>query len=473
MVDGADKTPGPRPRRRWVLVGVVALALIVGLVTGGFRFLGERALYATGLWVDGGSPTIAPGTFEQTPDPAALPVAPADPVLAAAPREGGLDPATVTQRLRVADLPSGQLYGEVLDASDGSVLFDANGSGSGTPASTQKVITTAAALELYGPSHTFDTRSVLADNQLVLVGGGDPFLTRDELVRHAQQTAAGLTERGVTSVQVGYDTSLFAGDAWNPDWRGTYTNMVTPTSALWIDKGMVTPSGDSVGVREGDPSRKAADVYAEALRGQGITVTGVAAQQAPASATEIAVHQSWPLSDIVEYVLVHSDNDGAEVLFRHIGRSGEGTGSISDAQNATREVLQRLDTWTDGMRVVDGSGLSRENLASPNTLTRLILAAAQPEHDKLRPVLTGMSVARAEGTLLNRYVEEGTQEGRGLVRGKTGTLTNVHSLAGLVPTRDGGMVVFAFIVNGEQEEYRTRVWLDRAATALATCGCRG
>ncbi len=149
----------------------------------------------------------------------------------------------------------------------------------------------------------------------------------------------------MTQVQLGYDTSLFTGTGWNPpDWRGTYTNMVTPTSSLWIDKGLVTPpSVDSVGVREADPSRKAADVYAEALRGQGITVNGVTAQQAPASATEIATHHSRTLSDIVEQVLVHSDNDGgAEVLFRQIGRSGGRSGSIADAQTATRETLQQL-----------------------------------------------------------------------------------------------------------------------------------
>lgn len=140
-------------------------------------------------------------------------------------------------------------------------------------------------------------------------------------------------------------------------------------------------------------------MYAEALRGQGITVNGVTAQQAPASATEIATHHSRTLSDIVEQVLVHSDNDGgAEVLFRQIGRSGGRSGSIADAQTATRETLQQLGVWTDGMKVVDGSGLSRENLTSPNTLTRAILAASQPEHEKLRPLITGMSVARAEGT---------------------------------------------------------------------------
>ncbi|WP_051215569.1 D-alanyl-D-alanine carboxypeptidase/D-alanyl-D-alanine endopeptidase [Granulicoccus phenolivorans] len=473
MVERADKTSRARPTVRWMIVGAVVLVVVLGAVTGGFRFLGERALYATGLWIDGGSPTIAPGTFDQPPDPAALPVAPGDPVLATATRASGLNAEQVTQSLRTADLPGGQLFGEVLDAADGRVLFDANGSGSGTPASTQKVLTTVAALQLYGPEHTFDTRSVLAGNQLWLVGGGDPFLTRDELTQHGQQAAAALKQRGVTQVQLGYDTSLFTGTGWNPDWRGTYTNMVTPTSSLWIDKGLVTPSVDSVGVREADPSRKAADVYAEALRGQGITVNGVTAQQAPASATEIATHHSRTLSDIVEQVLVHSDNDGAEVLFRQIGRSGGRSGSIADAQTATRETLQQLGVWTDGMKVVDGSGLSRENLTSPNTLTRAILAASQPEHEKLRPLITGMSVARAEGTLLNRFVEDGSQAGRGLVRGKTGTLTNVHSLAGLVPTRDGSMVVFAFIVNGEQDEYRTRVWLDRAATALATCGCRG
>jgi len=62
--------------------------------------------------------------------------------------------------------------------------------------------------------------------------------------------------------------------------------------------------------------------------------------------------------------------------------------------------------------------------------------------------------------------------GRGVVRGKTGTLAKVHALAGFLRDRDGNLLVFAFLINNPKNEYASTVWLDRVSTALSTCGCR-
>jgi len=59
-----------------------------------------------------------------------------------------------------------------------------------------------------------------------------------------------------------------------------------------------------------------------------------------------------------------------------------------------------------------------------------------------------------------------------VVRGKTGTLREVHSLAGLIRTRDGSVLVFAFLINRPKNAFNARVWLDRATAAISTCGCR-
>lgn len=217
----------------------------------------------------------------------------------------------------------------------------------------------------------------------------------------------------------------------------------------------------------------AADAFTAELKRLGVGVSGTGRGEAPADSTEVAKVSSMPVENIVELVLIYSDNDAAEVLFRHVGRAGDRSGSITDGQAAMRETLQDLGAWTDGMKVVDGSGLSRANLVSARSLTRAVELAIKEDSVKYRALATGMSVAGTEGTLAGRFVEDGTEPGRGHVRAKTGTLTNVHSLAGYVRSADGSILVYAFLVNGEQEEYRTRVWLDRITATLSTCGCRG
>ena len=48
----------------------------------------------------------------------------------------------------------------------------------------------------------------------------------------------------------------------------------------------------------------------------------------------------------------------------------------------------------------------------------------------------------------------------------------VHTLAGLLRTRDGSVLVYAFLINNPKNQFAARVWLDRVTAALSTCGCR-
>ncbi|WP_055693778.1 D-alanyl-D-alanine carboxypeptidase, partial [Streptomyces prasinopilosus] len=60
----------------------------------------------------------------------------------------------------------------------------------------------------------------------------------------------------------------------------------------------------------------------------------------------------------------------------------------------------------------------------------------------------------------------------GVVRAKTGTLTGVNALAGTVVDREGRLLVFAFLATGTTDQTTAQTALDKAATALAACGCR-
>ncbi|GAB3712559.1 D-alanyl-D-alanine carboxypeptidase/D-alanyl-D-alanine-endopeptidase [Mariniluteicoccus flavus] len=456
---------------------VVIVLLVIGLATGVLGSLGRRALYATGLWSDSGSSSLDPGKIGGTRTPTPQPARPTAPVLAAGSREGGTRADAVAERIRALGPRGGQVWGHVVDASTGATLYAANDAGAGVPASTNKVLTCLSALEVYGPQHRFETRAVIdpaAPGKVFVVGGGDPYLTKKDvpnsILQLARSAKEGLAKQGYAGpIEVVADAGLFAGPGWNLDWLPGYRDYTTETSALWVDEGRTV---GPIGPRDPNPAKSAATAFANELKRLGATTGAVTAGSAPAAGSTIAKVESMPLENIVEQVLIHSDNDAAEVLFRHIGRAGGRTGSIADAQAAHRETLTKLGAWTDGMRVVDGSGLSRANLVSPRALTAAVTRAVAPDQPRLRAIATGMSVAAVEGTLAARFVEKGTEPGRGVVRAKTGTLTEIHSLAGYARDADGALLVYSFIVNGDKDEYATRVWLDRVTSALAACGCR-
>ncbi len=90
----------------------------------------------------------------------------------------------------------------------------------------------------------------------------------------------------------------------------------------------------------------------------------------------------------------------------------------------------------------------------------------------LRAVLTGLPVAGFTGSLTSRFAG-GPAEGRGPVRAKTGTLTGVSSLAGVVTTVGGTPMVFVLMTDevALADTLDARAALDAAASALAACAC--
>jgi D-alanyl-D-alanine carboxypeptidase/D-alanyl-D-alanine-endopeptidase (penicillin-binding protein 4) len=134
--------------------------------------------------------------------------------------------------------------------------------------------------------------------------------------------------------------------------------------------------------------------------------------------------------------------------------------------------LRDLGVPLTGATVYDGSGLSRANRLDPATLLALLRLAADPEHPELRAVLTGLPVAGFTGSLAYRF-EDGARAGTGTVRAKTGTLTGVSGLAGVVTDRDGTPLVFVVVADkvAVADTLDARAALDRIAADLAGCAC--
>ena len=490
-----------------LLVPVVALlvvtGLVLGMVSGVFASLAHQGLEATGLETQAAPSTLPSGAPDPSaadptasgtaasslagagpasPEPAPSVPLPA-PVLVGTDGRGEVAADALAARVRAVKVKdSGGYSGEVRDMRTGAVVFSHRASKGAIPASTTKLVTAAAALDLLGPEHRFTTSVVTPGRgRLVLVGGGDPYLGvkpskadpgRASLRTLARSTARALQKDGVRKVSLRYDTSLFSGPAWNKTWPSTYGDVASRVSPLWVDEGRSTPGGGVIGPRVGDPAKDAAQAFAKELEAQGVDVSGsVRREKAAKGAARVAAVSSLTLERIVEHVLMTSDNDGAEVLLRQAGVAGKRKGSFSDGAAVVAARLKDLGVWTPGTRLVDGSGLSRSTRIPAATLTKLLRVAGQDAHPGLRPLLTGLPVAGVEGSLATKFGDDQSLAGRGVVRGKTGTLTKVHGLAGTITTRDGALLAYAFLVNDPKNDYNATVWLQRVTAAISTCGC--
>lgn len=469
--------PSGRRIRRWT---AALVALVIALAGLSYAFdLGPRVLG----W-DHPSPITEPAEVAPPPGltlPSPSPAA----AVASAPQEQAADPAAVRRAVArlLRDKDLGPRVAVVVgQMSDGETVFE-TGPSPVTPASTMKMLTSTSALAALGPDHTFRTTVVAgaSTRDVVLVGGGDPLLARApdsgvyparaDIVTLAKATARSLKQLGRLRVRLGYDASLFTGPSASPTWEASYLpdDVVSPISALWVDEGL-----DRAGAsRDADPAQAAAVEFARVLEKQGITVRGKPTPAVAATdAEEYASVKSAPLSQIVQWTLEVSDNEAAEVLFRHVALAEGRPGSFSGGASAVRDVLARLGIDASGDRIYDGSGLSRENRLAPQTLLSVVEAAASEEHPELRTVVSGLPVAGFTGSLTYRF-EDGDEEGLGRVRAKTGTLTGVHGLAGVVTDRTGTVLSFVAIADRVKvaDTLDARQRIDQVAAALAACDC--
>lgn len=465
-----------RSRLRWLPEVAILLVVVLAMVE-------VRFGYADRWFGLGADPVTDPAGVAPPAGLELAEAAPAPPVaepVASGRPDAAAVAAAVTSYLRHPSLGKHRAAA-VADLRTGEVVLR-RGARRFTPASTLKLLTGAAALSALGPDTTFATTTKLAGNRLFLVGGGDPYLmpdhrsTRGEYPRRtdlttlAARTAQRLAEQQVRRVRLAYDDSLFTGPAVNPAWPDSYLpdNVVPPISALWSDQGHA-PSWGFVD----DPTAEAARVFADALRRQGVTVVGEPARAvAPGTARDLAEVRSATVAAIVQHTIAVSDNQAAEVLLRHVGREVVGEGSFRGGVRGLRQVLSGLDVPIEGLTLYDGSGLSRRNLVTADALLTTLRRAASTQHPELRPVITGLPVAGYTGSLARRFSEAPLQA-RGMVRAKTGTLTGVHGLAGVVTDASGAEMAFVALADRvpEMQQLTARTTIDRLAAALGACAC--
>jgi D-alanyl-D-alanine carboxypeptidase/D-alanyl-D-alanine-endopeptidase (penicillin-binding protein 4) len=389
----------------------------------------------------------------------------------------------VEQLLKNPDLGSSvhAVVAPLANPEDAWVTIDADAPA--TPASTLKLWTATATLDALAPDDRIATSVVWDESShtLVIVGGGDATLrsgaSRSEdsasLSALARRTASALRSTDATAntrVTLDYDTSLFTGPDASPEWEPTYvtSGVIAPVTALMVDQGMVDPPSFA---RFPDPASAAADEFAHLLRDQGLSVSDHHASVTSArdypDADEIASVTSAPVGEMVEQMLRNSDNQIAESL----GRLAAGaTGLPLSFTGAAKALVAAADARgvdTSRARVVDASGLSRQDRFTASGLDEALHFAA--EEPALSPILSGLAVAGFDGTLADRFTSGPAAHGAGVVRAKTGTLTGISAEAGVTTTCHGALVSFAFVADSVSDTEAARALLDEAAATLAAC----
>ncbi|HBA89575.1 MAG TPA: D-alanyl-D-alanine carboxypeptidase/D-alanyl-D-alanine-endopeptidase [Geobacter sp.] len=417
---------------------------------------------------------------------------------------------------------------KVMSLKKGDTIYEFNPRLLLVPASTQKLFTAAAALSLLGPDREVATTVSLdaAGGRVYLKGCGDSLLSGADLAALAA-AAAPRMDRG-REYSLAADLSCFddlyrgKGWMWDDDEmlisplsvnQNAVSVLVQPgqregapavvkaeprTSYYTLENLARTgtgkePSSIKAARRPGErdnvvtvtgvialgsaplvkqasvwrPELMALTLFRDALRAQGMKVAGMTTAVTPAGTTVVS-RTPRRLEELVRYALKTSDNLTAESLLKLLGsHAGRQPGSGEAGSATVRGYLEREGIATENLVLADGSGLSRYNLSSAETMTRL-LRAIHRDPELYRIFQESLPVAGKDGTLKAR-MKGSCAEGN--LRGKTGNMSGVSALSGYASSADGEPLAFSIIIQNYAGSGRqAREVQDRIAALL--CGFR-
>jgi D-alanyl-D-alanine carboxypeptidase/D-alanyl-D-alanine-endopeptidase (penicillin-binding protein 4) len=373
----------------------------------------------------------------------------------------------------------------------GKVVAQHNADTAREPASTLKTLTAFTASTVLDMNSTLDTEVYLnqtgADGgaQLILKGNGDMLLSDGEndsahingragLGTLARESAQALAARGISSVHLSYDDSLFGSDR-KPDgieqndaeWRyfAPISSMAVDGGRQWTDtvKGADPDVESSYPTRSTQTALDTANTFAALLAGNGITVNGApAAGAVPQGISALVKVRSAKLSEIMAFMLRNSDNTEAELLGRLSAIKLGTENSSAGAVKAVEQTLQQQSIQSSGLHMADCSGLSPGSTVTATTLNAIqqhFIASG----NGTAAAAEGMSVTGLVGTAADRATNASAN---GLLRVKTGTLSTVTSMAGNVSRASGGLLTFAVIVNNPQNAWSATQAINAFMTKL-------
>jgi D-alanyl-D-alanine carboxypeptidase/D-alanyl-D-alanine-endopeptidase (penicillin-binding protein 4) len=153
-------------------------------------------------------------------------------------------------------------------------------------------------------------------------------------------------------------------------------------------------------------------------------------------------YDSQPLSADLRVINKVSQNLHAELLLRLLGKEKGTAGTVEGGLEVERSFLAQADVRPEEYSFYDGSGLSRQDLATPHAIVKLLTyASKQPWGARYADTFP---VAGVDGSLIERFTKTSAQ---GRVQGKTGSLDHVNALSGYLTTAKGERVAFSILSN--------------------------
>jgi D-alanyl-D-alanine carboxypeptidase/D-alanyl-D-alanine-endopeptidase (penicillin-binding protein 4) len=348
----------------------------------------------------------------------------------------------------------------VVDLGVNRVVYALNAETPLEPASTEKLSTAITALQRLGGA--FRTRTDVFGQgglvgsawrgDLVLKGYGDPTLSTAGLSALARE----VRKRGIRAIsgRVIGDESFFDDRRGCSGWKPSFAKFQSPLlSALVVDRGVLD------GTAVDRPALAAARLFTRALVQAGVSVEkSPTVGRGDSTRVLLARRTSPPLSELLAVMDTWSDNFIAEMLLKQLGAHLARRGSTAAGARVVAATLTADHVPLAGVRLADGSGLSRLDRQTARSLAAM-LQTVWHEH-ALRPLLGTFAVAGTTGTLRHRLLDAPNHQ---LVRGKTGTTDDASALAGFVAAR------YAFVVlnNGTPVDLQAAHLLqDQVATTL-------
>lgn len=390
----------------------------------------------------------------------------------------------------------GTISVSVKNLSTGEVVYDLNSDKLVPPASTQKLVTLAAALDTLGTDYAFKTSLYKnVNNELYLKLGADPFLTSknlDTLMAEAKK------KKIVEPKNIYIDDYILDSVEWGEGWQWddelnplmtkfgsynldgnllsivvmptasdapakiypkkfyplTFMNMVTTGSAnnIEVEKtavslpDMLTVKGtvskpETFEIPVNNLKRYFRLRLEETVNNNKLEYYGNYMQKKTPDKDVYLVYEiSHPLQMAVDAVLERSNNLVTETVFKLAGgKFVNNTGSTDAALKMFQAYCEKLNLDTNDIKLVDGSGVSKNNLMSADFMTDFLLAISK--HEQFINYKNAMATP-GEGTLKDRMLYF-----NGNLRAKTGTLSDISSIAGYITSQSGNNYAFDIMIN--------------------------
>ncbi|AUB37242.1 dacB, D-alanyl-D-alanine carboxypeptidase [Nostoc flagelliforme CCNUN1] len=394
--------------------------------------------------------------------------------------------------------------------STGPILYSRDAQKYFTPASNLKLLTTAAALQQLGANFRIRTSIYQNGNGVLrVVGRGDPSLTDTQLQTLAQQLKQkGISQIQRLIADDSYIQGDIVNPTWQ--WEDVQSDYGAPVSSfilnqnifslklvpqavgkslqvVWIDPGEARQwriINQSVTVAQNQPSyvNVTRELSGTGLRIQGQLTTNsepslidlpivdpnyyflrrfraaLATEKIPlgqisvanggVNQEEIAFVESPPLSELLAETNLNSNNLYAEALLRALAvkKPRVNQTSADVGLEVVKASLTQLGVDPANYILVDGSGLSRRNLVTPEALVQTLQGIARTPTAYI--YRASLPVAGRSGTLKGRFQNTSAE---GIVQAKTGTLTGAISLSGYMNAPKYEPLVFSIIVNQSEQ----------------------